>query len=110
AVHDSSLHLKVGEKFTAHDLLRGMLMRSANDACVAAAEHVAGSEAAFVEMMNARAAACGATHTHFDNTNGLPDPDHYTTAHDLAMIARVAMQEPRIAEVVRTRKCRICRS
>jgi D-alanyl-D-alanine carboxypeptidase (penicillin-binding protein 5/6) len=108
--HESSLHLKPGEKLTAHDLLCAILMRSANDACVVAAEKVAGSEAAFVEQMNARAAAIGATHTHFTNPHGLHDPDHYTTARDLALIARAAMQEPRIAAVVGTRACVIKRS
>jgi serine-type D-Ala-D-Ala carboxypeptidase (penicillin-binding protein 5/6) len=110
AVKESSLHLKVGEKLSAHDLLRAILMRSANDACVDAAEHVAGSEDAFVQMMNDRATALGCTHTHFTNPHGLNDADHYTTARDLALIARAAIQEPRISEVVRTRQTRIKRS
>ncbi len=109
-VHESSLHLKLGEKLSAHDLLRAILMRSANDACVAAAEHIAGSEAAFVEMMNAKAGELGATRTHFTNPHGLQSPDHYTTARDLALIARAAMQEARIREVVGTKVCRIQRS
>jgi len=110
AVKESSAHLKPGEKLSAHDLLRAILMRSANDGCVAAAEHVAGSESAFVQMMNDRAAALGCTHTHFTNPHGLNDPDHYTSARDLALIARAAMQEPRICDVVRTRTTRIKRS
>ncbi len=110
AVKESSLHLKKGEKLSAHDLLRAILMRSANDACVDAAEYVAGSEQAFVQMMNDRAAALGCTHTHFTNPHGLNDPDHYTSARDLALIARAAIQEPRISEVVRTRQTRITRS
>lgn len=109
-VHDSSLHLKLGEKLTAHDLLRGILMRSANDGCVAAAEKAAGSESAFVELMNERAAELGATNTHFVNPHGLHNPNHYTTAHDLAIIAQAALLDPRIREVVRMQKCRISRS
>ncbi len=107
---ESSLHLKEGEKVTAHDLLRAILMRSANDACVAAAEHVAKTEEAFVEMMNVRARELGCTHTHFVNSHGLHDEQHYSTARDLALIGRAAMRELRIAEVVATKRCRIERS
>jgi serine-type D-Ala-D-Ala carboxypeptidase (penicillin-binding protein 5/6) len=109
-VRDSSLHLKHGEQLKAHDLLRAILMRSANDGCVAAAEYAAGSEAAFVERMNERAVQLGALHTHFMNPHGLHNPRHYTTARDLAVIARAAMQVPRIEEVVRCEKVRIKRS
>ncbi len=107
---ESSLHLKPNEKLTAHDLLRAILMRSANDGCVAAAEHVAGSEAAFVALMNARAAQLGATHTHFMNPHGLHNKAHYTTARDLATIARTAIREPRINEVVKMEHTYIARS
>ncbi|HZT40811.1 MAG TPA: D-alanyl-D-alanine carboxypeptidase family protein [Chthonomonadaceae bacterium] len=110
AVSDSSIHLLPGERMSGNDMLHAILMRSANDGCVAAAEHIAGSEAAFVDMMNARAAELGATHTHFANSNGLPDPDHYTSARDLALIARAAMQEPRIRAIVRTTYYTIHRS
>ncbi len=107
---ESSLHLKPGERLSARDLLHAILMRSANDGCVAAAEHIAGSEAAFVALMNRRAGDLGATNTHFANPHGLNAPDHFTTARDLALIARAAMREPRIAEVTRTRAYRITRS
>ncbi len=107
---ESSVHLKLGEQLTAHDLLRAMLMRSANDACVAAAEHIAGTEQNFAREMNNRAVQLGALHTHFTNSHGLHNPQHYTTARDLALIARAAMQIPRIEEVVRTLRCRIDRS
>ncbi len=110
AVKESSLHLKPGEKLTSNDMLRAILMRSANDGCVAAAEYVAGSEAAFVAKMNQRAAELGATNTHFMNPHGLTAPQHYTTARDLAMIGRAAMQEDRIREVVRTEKYKIVRT
>lgn len=101
--HDSSIHLQCGEKVSGNDMLHAILMRSANDGCVAAAEHISGSESAFVDLMNERAISLGAMHTHFVNSHGLPASNHYTTARDLAIIARAAMQEPRIRDVVRTR-------
>jgi D-alanyl-D-alanine carboxypeptidase (penicillin-binding protein 5/6) len=107
---ESSLHLKAGESLTAYFMLRGILMRSANDACVAVAEHIAHSEAEFAEMMNRRASELGASHTHFTNAHGLHNKNHYSTARDLANIARYAIQEPRIDEVVRLKNCRIERS
>lgn len=109
-VRESSLHLKPGEHISAHDLLRAILMRSANDACVCAGENIAGSEQAFVALMNARAKQLGATNTHFMNPHGLQHKLHYTTARDLATIARAAVQQPRINEVTRTAICRIERS
>ncbi len=109
-ISESSLHLKAGEKLNAHDLLRAILMRSANDACVAAAEHVAGSVPAFAKLMNQRAAELGCKHTHFANPNGLHDRQHYTCARDLALITREALECPRIDEVVRLTHCRIKRS
>ncbi|MCS6775851.1 MAG: D-alanyl-D-alanine carboxypeptidase family protein [Chloroherpetonaceae bacterium] len=107
---ESSLHLKPGEKLTAHSLLRALMLRSANDGCVAVAEHIAGTEAAFVEMMNRRAREIGAYNTHFVNSHGLHHPDHYSTAADLARIARVALQNERFASVVKLKKARITRS
>ncbi|MFZ4507788.1 MAG: D-alanyl-D-alanine carboxypeptidase family protein [Fimbriimonas sp.] len=106
----SSLHLKPGETLTAHDLLRAIMMRSANDGCVALAVHVADSVPAFVEMMNARARALGCRNTRFNNPNGLNDTLHTTSAHDLALIAREAMRYPEFREAVRTRKVQISRS
>jgi D-alanyl-D-alanine carboxypeptidase (penicillin-binding protein 5/6) len=109
-VRESSLHLKPGEKLTSHDMLCAILMRSANDGCVAAAEYAAGSEAAFVARMNKKAAELGAVNTHFMNPHGLNDPQHYTSARDLALIARAALQDDRIRAVVRTEVCKIVRS
>jgi D-alanyl-D-alanine carboxypeptidase (penicillin-binding protein 5/6) len=102
AVGESSLHLKAGETLTLHDLLYGILLRSANDGCVAAAEHISGTEAAFVQRMNDKAAALGCRHTHFVNAYGLHDPNHYTTPRDLAAIARAALQDPVLREIVGT--------
>jgi D-alanyl-D-alanine carboxypeptidase (penicillin-binding protein 5/6) len=107
---ESSLHLKPGEKLTAHDLMRAVLMRSANDACVAVAEHIAGSEAAFATRMNQRAVELGATNTNFVNSHGLHHKRHYSTARDLALIARAAMRDPRIREVTCLKTCAIARS
>jgi D-alanyl-D-alanine carboxypeptidase (penicillin-binding protein 5/6) len=109
-VEPSVMHLKTGEKLTAHDLLYGMMLRSANDACVATAVHVAGSVPAFAEMMNARAKQIGCTDTTFHNPNGLNDQAHRTSAMDLAKIAREAMLRPDFRAVVRTPKYKITRS
>ncbi len=109
-IHNCSLHLKLGEQLTAHDLLRAMLIRSANDTCVAAAEQVAGSESAFVSKMNSRAKELGALRTHFANPHGLTAPDHYTTARDLATIARTVVKQQRIMDVVKLLDCTIDRS
>lgn len=106
----TSLHLVKGEKITMRNLLYGALMRSANDSCVAMAEHIAGSEAAFAKLMNARAKQLGAKHTHFVTCNGLHDPNHYTCAADLALFARHATRFPLFNEIVHTRKWTLARS
>jgi D-alanyl-D-alanine carboxypeptidase (penicillin-binding protein 5/6) len=82
----SRTFVNVGSKVGLEDLLMGMIVQSGNDASVALAEHVAGSESAFAEMMNQEAAKLGLTNTHFMNATGLPDPNHYTTAHDIATL------------------------
>lgn len=107
---ESSMHLKPGEKVSVQDMLYAMMLRSANDGCVAVADYVAGSVPKFVDLMNERAAQIGCKHTHFMNPNGLHDPMHYTTAHDLALIAREAMKNPVFREVVKTQKHKIARS
>ena len=99
-IEASSLHLKPWEKLSARDLLYGTMLRSANDGSVVIAQHVAGSVSKFAAMMNARAKELGAFHTHFTNPNGLPDPNHYTTAYDLAMIARGALENERFRDSV----------
>lgn len=109
-VGESSLHVKPGEKFTAQDLTYGFLLRSGNDAGVLIAEHVGGSVPGFVRRMNERAREIGATESHFVNPHGLHDPRHYTTAYDLAQIARTAMQNPRFADAVRLPRRTIQRS
>ena len=86
-----------------NDLLYAMLLNSANDAAVDIAEHIGNDLPNFVNMMNQRALEIGATQTHFLNPSGLTETGHVTTAHDLAVIARVAYQNPLFAQYVRTK-------
>jgi D-alanyl-D-alanine carboxypeptidase (penicillin-binding protein 5/6) len=88
--------------YTRRQLLFGMMLKSANDVAMALARDNAGSVEAFAEKMTGRAAELGATDSHFKNPHGLHDPDHYTTAHDLALIARAAMEQPFFRQVVST--------
>jgi len=101
-VEPSSLGLKPGQQFTRRQLLFGMLLKSANDVAMCLARDNAGSVPAFAEKMNLRAAELGATSSHFVNPHGLHDPNHYTTAHDLVLIARAAMQQPLFRQIVST--------
>ena len=96
----SSVFLIAGEEMSFSDMLNYLLVASGNDAANALAEHVAGSVDNFVAMMNEKAAELGCTGTHFANPHGLHDENHYTTARDLLYIARYAMQNPTIAEIV----------
>lgn len=84
----SQMFLDIGKKVTIGDLVTGIAVVSANDGCVAIAEHLCGSEAIFVQEMNKKAAELGLKNTQFQNSSGLPHPDHYTTAEDLAVISR----------------------
>jgi D-alanyl-D-alanine carboxypeptidase (penicillin-binding protein 5/6) len=95
------LRLRTGEVFRLDDLLKAMLIVSANDACLAAVEHVGGTEEQFVEMMNAKASHLGLLDTHFSNGCGFDGPEHYSTAEDLAKLSEVAMQNPVFRELVR---------
>jgi serine-type D-Ala-D-Ala carboxypeptidase (penicillin-binding protein 5/6) len=101
-VEPSSLDLKPGQQFARRQLLFGMLLKSANDVAMCLARDNAGSVPAFAEKMNLRAAELGATSSHFVNPHGLHDPNHYTTAHDLVLIARAAMQQPLFRQIVST--------
>ncbi|WP_200770543.1 D-alanyl-D-alanine carboxypeptidase family protein [Sulfurivirga caldicuralii] len=89
----SKMFIEVGKKVPVRDLLKGMIVQSGNDATVALAEYVAGSEEVFAQLMNQYAQKLGMTHTHFVNATGLPDPNHYTTARDLAILARALIRE-----------------
>jgi len=99
----SSLYMTPGERISARDLLYALLLRSANDACVAVAKAITGSEASFAELMNEKAKAIGTTSTHFTNPNGLPDARHYSTARDLSKIACHAARLPVFNQVVATK-------
>jgi len=98
----SAIGLEQGELWLVGDLLTAMVVRSANDAAVALAEAAAGSVEEFVEAMNGRAKRLGARNSHFVNPHGLHDPDHYTTAYDLALIARYALHHPTFARLAST--------
>lgn len=106
----TGLGLKPGEEMTVRDLLTAMLIRSANDAAVALAEHTAGSVEKFAEMMNKKAAEIGAKDTHFVNPNGLFAKGHYSTARDLALITRYALQIPEFNEIIKQTQAHIERS
>jgi D-alanyl-D-alanine carboxypeptidase (penicillin-binding protein 5/6) len=97
----SSMHLRVGEKVKVRDLLYALMLRSANDAAVALAEHAAGSVEAFATMMNEKAKSLGATRTRFVNPHGLHDPRHLSTAYDLALITRYAMENETFRAIVK---------
>lgn len=84
----SKMFIEVGKKVSVKNLIKGMVVQSGNDASVALAEHVAGSESAFVDLMNQYAKKLGMTHTHFADATGLPNPNHYTTASDLATLTK----------------------
>ena len=103
-VEGSSIYLKYDEKLTVRDLLYSVLLQSANDASVALAIHTAGSIEAFANLMNEKAHELGLINTHFTNPHGLDDNEHYTTAYELAIIARYAMQNPIFKEIVSTQK------
>ena len=89
----SKMFIEVGDQVSVEDLLRGMIVQSGNDASIALAEAVAGSEAAFADVMNGYAEQLGMAGTHFTNATGWPDAQHYTTATDLARLARAMIQE-----------------
>jgi D-alanyl-D-alanine carboxypeptidase (penicillin-binding protein 5/6) len=89
----STMFLELNSRAKIEDLLRGMIIQSGNDACIVLAEGLAGSEAAFVEEMNRKAQELGLAGSHFNNVTGLPDPEHYMTARDLATLARRLIQD-----------------
>ncbi|MGE3153348.1 MAG: D-alanyl-D-alanine carboxypeptidase family protein [Nitrospiraceae bacterium] len=99
--HKVRLRLRPGQVFRLEDLLKAMLIVSANDACVAAVEHVASDEVSFVELMNTKAVALGLKDTHFGNPCGFDVPGHYTTAEDLATLSEIALENPIFRDLVR---------
>lgn len=89
----SRMFLPVGKDIPVRELLHGIIIQSGNDASVAMAEHLAGSEIAFASLMNQEAQRLGMSHTHFVGASGLPDPEHYTTARDMALLARAIIRD-----------------
>jgi len=89
----SRMFAQVGVQIPVEMLLKGMIVQSGNDASVALAEHVAGDEAVFAQMMNQNAERLGMKNTHYKNSMGLPDPEHYTTARDLSILTRAMIGE-----------------
>jgi serine-type D-Ala-D-Ala carboxypeptidase (penicillin-binding protein 5/6) len=89
----SKMFIKVNDQVKVEDLLKGVIIQSGNDASVALAEHVAGNEATFAELMNQHAARLGMANSHFENSDGLPGEHHYTTARDLAILTAALIKE-----------------
>lgn len=90
---ESRMFLNIGSKVTLEDLVHGIVIQSGNDASVAVAEHLAGSEDAFAELMNQYAQKLGMKNSHFTNAPGMPDPEHYSTARDLALLGRALIRD-----------------
>ncbi|MHB8986651.1 MAG: D-alanyl-D-alanine carboxypeptidase family protein [Eubacteriales bacterium] len=104
SVGESSINLWAGEKISLEDLVYGAMLESGNDACVAISEQIAGTEANFIAQMNQKAKLLGARDTNFKNTNGLPAAGHFSTAYDLAAIARYALTNKLFASIVSTKE------
>ncbi len=100
----STIGLNKGDRITLENLLKAALITSANDSTVAIAEHVGGNHDSFIYQMNRKAVILGAADTRFTNTNGYYEPQHYTTAYDLCLITRYALQKPYINKLVATRE------
>jgi len=89
----SRMFIEPDMEVTIEDLIKGMIIQSGNDACVALAEHIAGTEEAFADLMNHYAELLGMDNTHFMNSTGLPDPEHYTTARDISYLSAAIIRE-----------------
>ncbi|MDQ3655714.1 MAG: D-alanyl-D-alanine carboxypeptidase [Chloroflexota bacterium] len=105
----TELELTAGERLSVEDLLYGLLLPSANDAAVALAEHVGGSIDGFSKKMNETAKRLGAVGSNFNNPHGFDDPNHYSTANDLAIISRFALGIPMFRKITATRSAEIPR-
>jgi D-alanyl-D-alanine carboxypeptidase len=98
----SSIYLEQGENMSVEDLVFGLMLRSGNDAAIAISEHVAGSMEGFVYLMNEKARWLGMTNTHFDNPHGLDSDSHYSTAYDMALLMRYAMENDQFKVITGT--------
>lgn len=94
----SQIYLETGEKMTVKDMIKGITMASANDATVAMAEKIAGSESKFVAMMNSKVKELGLKNTHFVNATGLDEENHYSSAHDMGLIAKELLKHEQILD------------
>ncbi len=106
-IEGSSMYLREGEHVTVQELLYGLMLSSGNDAATALALYCSGSIEAFAQRMNEKALALGLSGTHFTNPHGLDEPDHYSTARDLAVLAAYAMKNPLFAQTVGTKNVRV---
>ena len=106
-IEGSSMYLREGEILTVQELLWGLMLRSGNDAAAALAIYCGGSIEGFARKMNAEAVRLGLTGSHFVNPHGLDDPDHYSTARDLAVLTAEAMKNPVFAGTVSTKTARV---
>ncbi len=99
----SNLYTQVGEQFVLRDMLYGMMLKSANDIATQIGEYIGGGDLShFIDMMNERAKEIGCTGTHFNNACGMPDENHYVTAHDFALIFQEALKNDTFREVIST--------
>jgi serine-type D-Ala-D-Ala carboxypeptidase (penicillin-binding protein 5/6) len=103
----SKVDIKKDEVYTTEDLLKAALLNSGNDATVALAVSVAGSEEEFTNLMNETAKKLGCRNTNFKTSNGLPSKDQYSTAYDMALITREAMRNGKLVEILRTKQAEI---
>ena len=103
----SSIYLKAGEEITLRGLLYGLLLQSGNDAAMAIACHIAGSEAQFAALMNEKAAELGMKDSSFANPSGLDQEEHYSTPYDMALLARACLKNETVAEICATRSITI---
>ncbi len=97
-----NIGMQVGEVMSMRACLYALVIRSANEVAAQIAEHVGGTEQNFIEMMNQRAAEIGCTNTHFANASGLPDQNHYSTAHDMALIMREGLKNKKFRRIIGT--------
>ncbi len=104
---DTPLHIAKGDVLTSEELLRGMMMVSDNGAAVAVAEQIDGSTSLFADRMNEKAKELGMNDTHFANPNGLTDPNHYSTPHDMVRLAQYGMKNPVFRDFVRQKELQI---
>ena len=102
ATEGSSMYLKAGEKYTVEELLYGLMLASGNDAAAALADHCAGSMDAFAELMNKESEKLGLSNTHFVNSHGLDDEEHYSSARDLAILTASAMENELFCQIFST--------